>query len=172
MEIAHALAHWHEFYLLLGTGGATLVALLFVAVSLGSGYLTAERALGTRAFFSPVVVHFAMVFFLSCIALIPEHTSGFFATLIGLSALTGLAVSGYATVQILRHDWTQYWFDRFAYGVLPVLGYVALMVAAWMCYREQKLALDVLAGTLLFLLLVNVRNAWDLMLDMVRRRKE
>ena len=37
MEGLHA---WHEFYLLLGTAGATLLALLFVAVSLGTGFST------------------------------------------------------------------------------------------------------------------------------------
>jgi hypothetical protein len=34
------LERWHEFYLLLGTAGATLVALLFVAISVGAGFLT------------------------------------------------------------------------------------------------------------------------------------
>lgn len=75
MEIAHELEHWREFYLLVGTGCGTLVALLFVAVSLGTGFLTEERADATRTFFSPVVSHFAVVFFLSCIALIPAHSA-------------------------------------------------------------------------------------------------
>jgi len=30
-----SLHEWHEFYILLGTAAATLLALLFVAVSLG-----------------------------------------------------------------------------------------------------------------------------------------
>ena len=33
---ADALKEWHDFYLLVGTAGATLLALLFVAVSLGA----------------------------------------------------------------------------------------------------------------------------------------
>jgi hypothetical protein len=40
---ADALKGWHDFYLLVGTAGATLLALLFVAVSLGIGFLTEER---------------------------------------------------------------------------------------------------------------------------------
>ena len=170
MEIARELEHWREFYLLVGTGGGTLVALLFVAVSLGTGYLTNAQAVATRSFISPVVVHFAVVFFLSCIALIPSHTSAFFAVVIGGTALVGFVVSTYSTIQILRHqDWSQYWLDRICYGGLPAATYCALGAAAWMTYREQHMALDVLAGTLLLLLLVNLRNAWDLMLDMVRR---
>jgi hypothetical protein len=34
--LADALAHWHEFYLLLGTAAGTLVALLFVAASVST----------------------------------------------------------------------------------------------------------------------------------------
>ena len=47
MEGLHA---WHEFYLLLGTAGATLLALLFVAVSLGTGFLNNKDQRGTRTF--------------------------------------------------------------------------------------------------------------------------
>ena len=50
------LERWHDFFVLVGTAGATLVALLFVAVSLGAGFLTDGRAAATRAFFSSVVV--------------------------------------------------------------------------------------------------------------------
>ena len=56
------LERWHDFFVLVGTAGATLVALLFVAVSLGVGFLTDGRAAATRAFFSPVVVHFTAIF--------------------------------------------------------------------------------------------------------------
>ena len=38
------LEHWHEFYVLLGTAAATLVALQFVAASVGAGYLSFEKA--------------------------------------------------------------------------------------------------------------------------------
>jgi hypothetical protein len=47
-----ALKGWRDFYLLVGTAGATLLALLFVAVSLGRGFLTEERQRETRTFMS------------------------------------------------------------------------------------------------------------------------
>ena len=52
MWAADALKGWHDFYLLVGTAGATLLGLLFVAVSLGRGFLTKERQRGTRTFMS------------------------------------------------------------------------------------------------------------------------
>src|SRR5437870_11441690 len=81
-----SLEQWHEFYLLLGTAAAALVALLFVAVSVGSRVLTPERAAGTRTFVSPVVVHFSSVLFASAVALVPSHTRLSFGLILGSSA--------------------------------------------------------------------------------------
>ena len=170
--MVEALEKWHDFYLLVGTAGATLLALLFVAISLGVGFLNDKRAAATRAFYSPVVVHFTIVFFLAAIALVPAHRIVFFATLIATSAAIGLAVSGFVCVQLLRHDWTNYKQDHLAYGILPTIAYLALLGAAVMIWRENDFALDMLAGALLTLLVVNIRNAWDLTLSMVRHQAE
>ena len=170
MEFAHDLHEWSEFYLLIGTAGATLVALLFVAVSLGAGLLTQERAAATRAFFSPVVIHFAAVFAISAVALVPAHHSAFFAALIAACAGFGFAVSVFTSVQLLRNRWTEYVQDHLGYGLLPLAAYVALIVAAAMIFTRQPGSLDVLAGSLLVLLIINIRNAWDLTLSMVRHQ--
>jgi hypothetical protein len=169
MWLAGALKEWHDFYVLTGTAGATLVALLFVAVSVGTGHITEEHQAPTRTFMSPVVIHFASVFFLSAVALVPNHKSMFFAALIGATAVIGAVVSIFITVQILRSNLTRYLEDRLAYGLLPAIGYFALLAAAAMIFRDMESWLDVLAGALLLLLIVNIRNAWDLTLAMVRR---
>ncbi len=166
------LEQWHDFYVLVGTAGATLVALLFVALSLGTGFLNDKRAAATRAFYSPVVVHFSSVFFLAAIALVPSHRVIFFAAMIGACAAVGLGVSLFVTIQLLRHDWTNYKQDHLAYALLPTIAYVALLIAAAMVWSENDFALDVLAGSLLLLLIVNIRNAWDLTLSMVRHQTE
>jgi hypothetical protein len=171
MWLADALKGWHDFYLLVGTAGATLLALLFVAVSLGTGFMTEDRQEATRTFMSPVVIHFTSVFFLSAIALFPSHQANFFAALIGATAAIGAAISTYITIQVVRTDMTNYVEDYFAYGILPGLGYLALLAAAASIYLEKDFALDALAGALLLLAIVNIRNAWDLMLTMVRRHK-
>ncbi len=95
---ANALREWTDFYLLTGTAGATLVALLFVAVSLGVGFLTSARAAATRVFYSPIILHFAAVFFISAVALIPAHGPTFYAALIGASAICGIGVSAFTTI--------------------------------------------------------------------------
>jgi hypothetical protein len=164
-----ALHEWHEFYMLLGTAAATLLALLFVAVSLGTGFLSNKDQRGTRTFMSPVVIHFTSVFFLSAVCLVPSHGPTFFAVLIAATAVIGVAVSIVISVWVMRTDLTQYLPDYFAYGLLPVGAYLALLAASFMIYAGMDYALEVLAGGLLVLTIVNVRNAWDLTLSMVRR---
>ena len=166
---AEALKGWHDFYLLVGTAGATLLALLFVAVSLGIGFLTEERQGPTRTFMSPVVIHFTSVFFLSAVALFPSHQAKFFAALIGATAFIGATISTYITVEVVRTDLTNYIEDYLAYGILPGLGYLTLLAAAVSIYLEKDFGLDALAGALLLLAIINIRNAWDLTLTMVRR---
>lgn len=166
MEALHA---WHEFYILLGTAGATLLALLFVAVSLGTGYLSTKDQRGPRTFMSPVVIHFTAVFFLSAVCLVPSHGPIFFSVLIGTTAVIGVAVSVVITVWVVRTEMTNYMQDYFAYGLLPIAGYAALLIASIMIYLGKDYALEVLAGGLLLLAIVNIRNAWDLTLSMVRR---
>jgi len=169
MRELEALKEWHDFYVLVGTAGATLLALLFVAVSLGIGFLTQERQGPTRTFMSPVVIHFTSVFFLAAIALFPWHQAKFFAVLIGATALIGATISTYITVEVVRTDLTNYMEDYLAYGILPDLGYLTLLAAAVSIYLEKDFGLDALAGALLLLAIINIRNAWDLTLTMVRR---
>jgi hypothetical protein len=165
------LKQWHDFYVLVGTAGATLLALLFVAVSLGAGFLTDERRSATRTFMSPVVLHFTSVFFLSALALFPWHHGNVFAALVGTTALLGAITSSWITIQVIRTDMTNHIEDYLAYGLLPSLGYLALIAAAVSIYLEKDFGLDALAGALLLLAIVSIRNAWDLTLTMARRRR-
>jgi hypothetical protein len=170
MAFAIALHEWHDFYVLTGTAGATLVALLFVAISLGAGFLTDKRSAATRAFYSPVVVHFGAAFFVSAVALFPAHKAWVFAALIGGCAAIGGTVAVFTTVELLRHGWTKYVQDHLAYGLLPALSYAILLVAAAMIYADNESALELVAAAVLLLVIVNIRNAWDLTLSMVRHQ--
>ena len=81
-------------------------------------------------------------------------------------------MSSVVTVQLMRTDMTRYVQDYLAYGLLPAVG---LSRAAGRrrddLSRNEPYALEVLAGALLTLLIVNIRNAWDLTLSMVRQQR-
>jgi hypothetical protein len=165
------LAQWHEFYGLLGTAAAALVALLFVAASIGANVLTAESAAATRTFMSPVVFHYTNILFLSLIALIPDQSEMSFGVIIAVAAFGSLIYSIVIFLRVLRHSFADF-ADRLAYGSVPLLAYSAGLVSAWLLFRGSKAGLDVLAAAALLLLVVNIRNAWDLMLSLARRNAE
>lgn len=163
------IAEWHEFYALLGTAAATLVALLFVAVSIGASVLTPERAGATRTFMSPMVFHYTAVFFLSLITLIPTQTPQSLGLSIGFVAAIGFAYATFILVRVIRADAADM-ADNFGYGGVPVAAYAVTMVAAWLLMKNSPAGLNVLAGALLLLLIVNIRNAWDTTLSLARRQ--
>jgi len=160
---APLLEHWHEFYLLVGTAAAALVALLFVAASIGAGFLTADRAAKSRTFMSPVVLHFTAVLFACMIGLVPSHTHASLGLIISASA-NGAAV--YTTIILIRvlKDHSIDLTDRLAYGISPIIGYAAGLVSGGLFLLGSHRAPDVLASAVIWLLIVNIRNAWDLML--------
>lgn len=158
---------WHEFYILLGTAAAALVALLFVAVSISAGAFTPQRAAATRTFMSPVVVHFAAILFVSLLLLAPARPEWLVPALIVGTSVIGGCVSIFVTAKVAREASNDVVLtDAFAYGAFPVLGYAAMLCAAVLPWEYSP---DLLAGGALTLLLANIRNAWDLILTMVRR---
>jgi hypothetical protein len=160
------LGDWKEFYTLVGTASAALVALLFVAASIGAGFITAERAGGLRTYMSPVVAHFTAVLFTCVVALAPTHTRLSLTLVIGATSLAGLVYAIMILVRLLRH--TKDLPDRLCYGVSPLVGYAIGLGAAWLFGSGYLHAPEVLAAALVVLLIVNIRNAWDLTISMAR----
>jgi hypothetical protein len=162
------LNNWHEFYELLGTAAAALLSLLFVVASIGANALGAESAGGTRTFMSPVAFHYANVLFLGLVALIPTQTWESFGLTLGVAAAGSLVYSIVILVRVLR-DSRADMADNLAYGAVPAVCYGAGLIASALILKQSAAGLEVLAGAALLLLVVNIRNAWDLMLSMARR---
>jgi hypothetical protein len=163
------LEGWHEFYALLGTAAAALVALLFVAASIGAGYLSAERNSPTRTFTSPIIFHYTYVLFLSLAALVPVNTDTSLAAVIGITAAVAFVYSAHILVRVMRSTATDL-DDRLGYGASPMAAYAAALVAAFFIFEHSTIGPPLLAGALVLLLLVNIRNAWDLTVFFAQRR--
>ena len=165
-----ALHEWHEFYLLLGTAAAALLALLFVAVSIGVGYLTEDRTTATRFFLSPIVVHFGSVLLISAMALVPEKIPLLIETVIGLNAVAGLIVTGAVLARVMvSHFPGVVAVDHFGYGLAPMISYGVILAAIICAASGWAWSPFLLATGVCVLLFVNIRNAWDMMLALVRR---
>ena len=163
------LAPWHEFYALLGTAAAALVALLFVAVSIATRILTSapESRRNTATYMSPVVFHYANILFLSLIVLIPTQTWESFGIVIAAASVGSFCYSLLVMVRVHRNSISDF-SDRIGYGAVPMLCYAAGLVSSWLILKEQPAGLNLLAGAALVLLVDNIRNAWDLMISLAQ----
>lgn len=159
---------WHEFYILLGTAAAALVALLFVAASIGAGYLSNTRGSPTRIYTSPIVFHYTYVLFLSLVALIPINTDWSLAAIIGITAAVALVYSCFIFARVMRGVAVDL-DDRLGYGAGPLAAYAAALAAAVLAFERSAIGPPLLAGALILLLLVNIRNTWDLTLFFAQR---
>jgi hypothetical protein len=109
--------------------------------------------------------------FVSALALVPTQTPSSLSVLLGGSAMIGVAYAGFIISRLLT-DRIADLPDRLAYGVAPLGSYGAIFAAAVLFHIGSARAADVLASGVMVLLIVNVRNAWDLLLVMARRRSQ
>ncbi len=162
--MADQLRNWHDFYTLVGTASATLIGLMFVAVSVGTSYFTAEREIPLRSLLTPTVVHFSVVL-VSCLAsMAPSPTGVSLGALLGMGGAFGIGHSCRVSLRMHRRGLAQRMdlADRFCYVLAPFAVYLALIATAILLTRHPVLASDMLAATLVALLLLGIRNAWDM----------
>jgi len=162
-----AAASWQNFYILTGTAAATLIGLMFVAVTFGAGLMSAQSTPSARAFIDPPFTHFVTVLLTGCLLLIPTMS----ATVLGVALIAVTLLRTVALVNVQRRmreahakfgdielsDWMM--------GVvLPFCCYVALVVAGAGFVMLKTVAFDVLAVVILVVLLLGVFGAWELMI--------
>jgi hypothetical protein len=153
-----------------GVAGA-MIALLFVAISIGVGFYTHRNQAGTRTFTSPVIVHFSAILFVSAVALAPVHGT---LTLVALVAAGGVgacvaAFTAFHVFDFMGDNMVEA-IDSFAYGFIPLAAYVGIIASGVLIASHWEWAPELLAGSVLVQMLVNIRNAWDLTLSVVRRQ--
>jgi len=165
---------WHEFYSLLGTASATMVGLLFVAASVGSGVFTSGRRAALRVFLSASVVNFSLTLAASLVMLAPVADLRWVAAVVLACGLFGLAHSCLAWRDTL-HDGlissidTE---DRVWYMALPILGYLCIIGSAVALALQPTAGCAALAASTGLLLAIGVHNAWDITLWIITRRRE
>lgn len=163
---------WGEFYLLIGSAAAALIGLLFVVVTL-TNYLDLTRAtLGERIYMTPVVFDFAVVLVLSALALAPELGDGPVAFVVLAAALIGVAVAIAVAMAIPRLDWPEppHWTDFWFYGVAPAVCYLGLAGVGASILSDWAAAPLAMAVVLMAILLISIRNAWDLVTWLAPRK--
>src|SRR5262245_32260547 len=96
---AQAIERWHDFYLLAGGAAATLLGLLFIAVSLHIELFSGEKASRARGAAVQALSNFFTVLTIALIFLIPDQTPTnavvalTILSILGLSRLIGSLIS-------------------------------------------------------------------------------
>jgi hypothetical protein len=159
-----ALRDWHDFYVLIGTAAATLVGLMFVAASIGATYYNVEREAALRAFLTPTVLHFAAVLITCLIVIAPSHTNLSLGIALATGSVLGLGYSLRVWVMVRQRHFEIDREDQLWYLLAPVTSYLLMAVAAGLTVSSPAslVGLDLLAGSLVLLLVLGIRNAWDM----------
>jgi hypothetical protein len=161
------LSNWQNFYVIIGTGAATLTGLMFVATTLVAGIETQLSTLdaGMDAFNTPTFVHFCTVLLIALILSAPWQTFATLALLLGLVGTGGMIY----LVFIMRRmryipnyqtpvkDWV--WYMAF-----PLMAYFVLLVGAIALPGNPGLALYIMSAAMVALLFLGIHNAWDLVI--------
>lgn len=156
---------WGEFYLLAGSAAAVLIGLLFVVVTLMQDKPRSTMLSGSKYYMGPVVLHVSFVLVLSAAALVPHISGRTFALVAAFLALWGLVRAVASFVGIRTLHWQEeppHWTDAWFYGAIPAATYLALAAVAWAFWTGQHWAVDGVAVVINAILLVTIRNEWDL----------
>lgn len=164
------LVAWANFYTILGSSAAALTGLMFVVVTLlpEGGSSTGESI---AAFGTPTVVHFCMALLVSAVFCAPWPTlreAGWAVTLVGIAGL------GYVVVVIRRarrqSEYDPVFEDWLWHTLLPIAGYLTLLLAGLFVHRAQTGALFAVGGANVLLLFIGIHNAWDTVTYLAMRR--
>jgi hypothetical protein len=159
------LAQWRDFYGMVGTASGVIVGATFVVATLTAGL--ENRALGLRGFITPIAVNLGSVLVGCAILDVPTLTPVTLAVVLGSGGVGGAIYSVMVATRIwhLKLDFA----DRSFYVALPFASYLAMASAAVMAPWAIDLTLEVLAVTLVALLVIGMRNAWDMATFMIAR---
>ena len=120
---------WENFFIVGATAGATLIGLLFVAITLGAGLSTPQGLNATRAFLTPTLIWFSGVLF-ECIAVLPPWPSAWpVGIILGLFGLASLVYQIYIIHEQRKVDFASLdWLDwTLRFSVMLMLGQTALI---------------------------------------------
>jgi hypothetical protein len=159
-----SLGAWSSFYVMTGSAAAALTGLMFIVITLMTvRELRRDAHDGIAAFSTPTVIHFCAVLLVSAIFVAPWRSLGPAGGAVGIIGLYGIIYVLRAILRARRlstytadlEDWT--W-----YTIAPLVAYGGICVGAISLAALPERALFEVAGAVVLLIFVGIRNAWDL----------
>lgn len=162
---------WDSFYLLVGGGAGALIGTMFVVATLTAGMDPGRMKLGARIYITPIVFHFGVVLGVSVVTAIPHLPLTVLSSVLALAAAYGAVYTAMTTYRLMRLKWgyDADLSDKFFYGAFPFLTYLALGATAVSVWFASESAPYAIGTIMLVLLLIGIRNAWDLATAIVQQ---
>jgi hypothetical protein len=159
---------WDDFFLLIGGASGGLIGLLFIVITLIRGASRGLQLRAASAYMTPTVAHLTLILVMSAWATAPHLTTTQAAWVFILGSLACMGFTGRALYMLWGGQVTpSHWSDVWGYGVLPLLG--ASMLAGFAGFAlvapdqiSPQWSTRGIAAALAALLMIAVRNAWDL----------
>lgn len=173
MTFVDSIRAWHDFFLLTGGGAATMLGLVFVAVSLATGLPSLPSSREGELFVTPILWQYGYAFGTAATCLAPwaeQRHFGLFMTILGASAVLR---SGWLLRDMLRHHRRsdgirlRYWIWT---GPLPTKTSAVTNGSSLCLWHTSQRPLSCVATATLALDLMGVRNTWQLVVWMIGER--
>ncbi|MEY4807733.1 MAG: hypothetical protein RLZZ206_2122 [Cyanobacteriota bacterium] len=156
------LEGWSNFFITTGAAGGTLVGLLFVVVTLGSGLPTARKLDIAHASLTPALYSFASVLLQSMVVLVPWQSnvpSGVIFIVIGIGGLI-YRIQAVRVRRTLHLRAIQSKLDRIIHNLTPILASVVLIYGAAALIAGEPGAPFAIAGSTTLFLFSGIYRTW------------
>ena len=163
---------WENFYIIVAPAAGALIGLLFVVVTLTTENEPRGLEMGSRIYITPIVCHLAAVLVIGAMAAVPGIVPEVAGALFGTLGVLGVMYSVVTTMRLFAlqrlNDYTPDLSDKLFYGIFPALIYAALAGAGGAFLIDVRVGEYALAAVTLLLLLLAIRDAWDLVTAVVK----
>ena len=166
------LTSWHDFYITMGTASASLIGLLFVALSINVDAINGSSREDLRAFAEQAFSSFSTVLLIAVIFLIPTANPGSLGiafVALGLGAGARMVRRGPAIWRSVRHGRLgERMFWRF---VLPAAAVIGLVICGLGLLVGNASSPYWLVTVIIAMLLSAARSSWDLLVKVSEDRR-
>jgi hypothetical protein len=170
------LRGWQNFYFMTGGAAATLLGLMFVALSMGTHLITDEVRQEIDTFTSPSIFYFVSVLLLACVMLYPVISVVVLGVLLLLGGVSGLAWTA-PRIRLLilaarKHQdfGVADWLGQI---ILPGLTYPLILIAGLCFVANQPLvAFGGVWLSTIWLLVCAIYNTWSLVVWIIMQRNQ